>query len=149
MKPVSLPVLLVSLLALAGCGSSSSSSSTASSTTSSAPAASSSATQPSGGAAATTQASGGAAPSGSAIAVTIKNLAFDPKTVHAKVGQTIVWTNEDGPPHNVTWTGGPKFTSSSTLNTNDKFSLKLTQAGTITYICSIHPFMKASIVVSK
>ena len=148
MKRVSLSVLLASLLALAGCGSSSSSSSNTSSGTSST-ASSSSTAAASTSAAASTQPSGGAAPSGSATQVTIKSLAFNPAAVHAKVGDTVEWTNLDGPPHNVTWTGGPKFKSSSTLNTNDKFSLKLTQAGTIHYVCTIHPFMKATIVVSK
>jgi plastocyanin len=147
MNRVSLAVLLVSLPMLAGCGSSSNGGSSRSTSSAAAASSTSAASRSSGGAAVTSQSSGGAAPSGITLPVTIKNLAFNPKTVHAKVGETIVWTNEDGPPHNVTWTGGPKFTSSSTLNTNDKFALKLTQAGTITYICSIHPFMKATIVV--
>ena len=79
----------------------------------------------------------------------MKSLAFDPKSTTAKVGETVQWTNDDQPPHNVTYVSGPKFTSSGTLNTGDKFSLKLTAAGTIHYVCTIHPFMKATIVVSK
>ena len=79
----------------------------------------------------------------------MKSLAFNPPNVTAKVGETVHWTNDDGPPHNVTYVSGPKFTSSGTLNTGGTFSLKLTQAGTIHYICSIHPFMKATIVVTK
>jgi len=79
----------------------------------------------------------------------MKNLAFSPATIQAKVGQTIHWTNQDTPPHNVTYVSGPKFTSSGTLNAGGTFALKLTQAGTIHYFCSIHPFMRATIVVSK
>jgi plastocyanin len=79
----------------------------------------------------------------------MKSLAFDPKSITAKVGQTVQWTNDDQPPHNVTYVSGPKFTSSGTLNTGDKFQVKLTAAGTIHYVCTIHPFMKATIVVSK
>jgi plastocyanin len=78
----------------------------------------------------------------------MKNLAFDPKVVHAKVGQTVLWTNADTPPHNVTYVSGPKFTSSSTMNPGATFQIKLTKAGTIQYFCSIHPFMKATLVVS-
>jgi amicyanin len=126
----------LTIVAIAGCGSSSSSKSNSSAA----------AKPPASG---STQSSGGAAPSGGAIHVTMKNLAFNPATIHAKVGDTVEWTNLDGPPHNVTWTAGPRFTSSSTLATNATFSLKLTQAGTIHYICTIHPFMKATIVVSK
>ena len=81
--------------------------------------------------------------------VTMKNLAFSPTSVSAKVGQTVQWTNQDTPPHNVVYVSGPKFTSSGTLNTGGQFKLKLTQPGTIHYICSIHPFMKATIVVTK
>jgi plastocyanin len=79
----------------------------------------------------------------------MKSLAFNPGKVKAKVGQTIEWTNDDSPPHNVTYVSGPKFTSSSTMSPGAKFSIKVTQPGTIHYFCSIHPFMKATIVVTK
>ena len=138
MNRLLLSAVALLVLALSGCGSSSKASSS-SATSSSAANSSSSSTAPSGSAAA----------SGSTTPVTIKNLAFNPGTVNAKVGQTVGWANLDGPPHNVTYVSGPKFTSSSNLNTGDKFSLKLTQAGTIHYFCSIHPFMKATIVVTR
>jgi amicyanin len=134
MKQRAMLVLPILALTLAACGSSSSS-------TSSAPAATSSSTSaavPSGGAS-----------SGGGVNVTMKNLAFHPPAIHAKVGQTVKWTNDDTPPHNVTYVSGPKFTSSGTLNPGRTFSLKLTQAGTIHYFCSIHPFMKAVIVVTQ
>ena len=47
----------------------------------------------------------------------MKNLAFIPMAIHAKVGQTVKWTNDDTPAHNVTYVSGPKFTSSGTMNT--------------------------------
>lgn len=79
----------------------------------------------------------------------MKNLAFSPATIHAKVGQTVTWTNDDTPPHNVTYVSGPKFASSPpTMQPGAKFQLKLTQAGTIHYYCTIHPFMKGTVVVS-
>ena len=117
-------------LALAACGSSSGSSSTPTSADT--------------GTASTTTTS-----SGQTLHVTMKNLAFLPKTIHAKVGDTIRFTNQDTPPHNVTWVSGPRFTSSPTLDTGAGFTLKLTQPGTIQYFCSIHPFMKASILVTR
>jgi plastocyanin len=79
----------------------------------------------------------------------MKNVAFTPGTLQAKVGQTVTFKNDDNPPHNVTYVSGPKFTSSGTINPGQSFTLKLTQAGTIHYYCTIHPFMKAEIVVSK
>jgi plastocyanin len=77
------------------------------------------------------------------------NLAYSPASVKAKVGQSVLWVNDDNPPHNVTYVSGPKFASSSTINPGAKFTLKLTKPGTIHYFCSIHPFMKGTIIVSK
>jgi amicyanin len=79
----------------------------------------------------------------------MKNLAFNPTSIHAKVGEKVTWTNSDSPPHNVTYVSGPKFASSGTINPGGKFSITLTKPGTIHYVCTIHPFMKATIVVSQ
>jgi plastocyanin len=75
--------------------------------------------------------------------------AFDPKTIDAKVGQSIRWVNDDSAPHNVTGTSGPSFKASSTFGKGGSFTLHLTQAGTYQYYCTIHPFMKGTIVVTK
>jgi plastocyanin len=162
MKLLSLPSLLVAVAVLAGCGSSSSSSDTGpnpgkpltsvgiggppTGTTGATSTPASTGTTSTGTSTGSTSASGGGADK-----VSIKNLSFSPATVNAKVGDTITWTNNDSPPHNVTYTSGPKFTSSGTLNPGQSFSLKITSAmvGTIQYHCSIHPFMKATIVVTK
>jgi plastocyanin len=129
-----LPAVFAVVIALAGCGSSSSSSSSSSSAAAApTPASSTPSSTPS---------------AGGSVEVVIKNLAFVPATIHAKVGQTVRWINQDVPPHNVTYVSGPQFTSSGTMDTGATFQLKLTQAGTIQYFCSIHPFMKATIVVS-
>jgi plastocyanin len=136
---------LLAVLVLAGCGSSSRSSTGASGSVS----------QPTGSSTTTaTSTTTGAAQSsglaaGGTIHVTMKNLAFKPAAINVKVGDRVVFTNDDAPPHNVTWVSGPKFTSSSTLNTGAKFTLTVSQPGTIHYFCSIHPFMKGSILVTK
>lgn len=79
----------------------------------------------------------------------MKSLEFTPTIVHAKVGQRVVWTNEDSSPHNVTYVSGPRFKSSrSSMSPGTKFSIGLTQPGTIRYFCSIHPWMTATIAVS-
>jgi amicyanin len=81
--------------------------------------------------------------------VAIKNLAFIPRVVHTKVGQTIAWANYDTPPHNVTYVSGPGFRSSPpTMNLGAKYSITLTKAGTIHYYCTIHPWMTGTIVIS-
>jgi plastocyanin len=87
--------------------------------------------------------------SGGTVHVVMKSLDFTPTVVHAKVGQRVVWTNEDSSLHNVTYVSGPRFKSShSSLSRGTKFSIRLTQLGTIHYFCSIHPWMTATIVVS-
>ncbi len=59
----------------------------------------------------------------------MKNLAFSPATIQAKVGQTVHWTNQDSPPHNVTYVSGPKFSSSGTLDTGQTFDAEADSAG--------------------
>jgi plastocyanin len=78
----------------------------------------------------------------------MQNIAFNPNSVTAKVGQTVKWTNKDAAPHNVTYISGPKFSSSSTFSNGGTFSLKLTKPGTIKYVCTIHPGMTGTIAVS-
>jgi plastocyanin len=80
----------------------------------------------------------------------MRALWFYPTTLTAKVGQRVVWTNDDSSPHNVTYVSGPRFTSSrSSMVHGATFSLRLMQLGTIHYYCTIHPWMKATIVVSR
>jgi len=76
-------------------------------------------------------------------------LEFTPTTIRAKVGQTVTWTNEDTSPHNVTYVSGPRFRSSRhMLNPGTTFSITLNQPGIIRYVCTLHPWMKGTIIVS-
>jgi plastocyanin len=87
--------------------------------------------------------------SGGAVHVVMQSLDFSPLAVTAKVGQEVVWTNNDAAPHNVTYISGPSFNSSRTLTRGKQFSIRLDQPGTIHYVCTLHPWMKATIVVSR
>jgi plastocyanin len=78
--------------------------------------------------------------------VVIKNFAFSPAAVTVAVGTTVAWTNSDQDPHTVTASGGG-FTS-PTLNTGDTFRFTFTKAGRYEYLCTIHPFMTATVVVT-
>jgi plastocyanin len=82
------------------------------------------------------------------IHVVMENIAFVPATVHARVGQTVTWTNRDDAPHNVTYVSGPRFASAPTFTNGHSFTLELTRAGTIQYRCTIHPGMHGTIVVA-
>jgi plastocyanin len=91
--------------------------------------------------------SGSAAPAANASQVSMKGLAFSPSTIQGKVGQTITFVNDDTPAHNVEPDGGVSFKGSPTLQPGATWKLRLTQPGTFHYFCSIHPFMKGTIVV--
>ena len=124
--------LIVSLLAcvaIAGCGSSSSSSK---STSTAAPAPASTSSSSASG-------SGG---------VTIKaaGFAFNPTSVTVKKGQKVTWTNSDTAPHNVTSDDGT--IQSKDFGQGQSFSFTPSQAGTFAYTCTIHPQMKATLIVT-
>jgi plastocyanin len=78
--------------------------------------------------------------------LTIDNFTFNPDPVTVPVGTTIVWENRDDIPHSIVEATG-KFHSAA-LDTEDKFSFTLNQAGTISYFCGLHPRMTGKIVVT-
>ena len=81
-----------------------------------------------------------------ANAVTIHNFAFGPQVVTVKAGTTVHWTNNDTEAHTVTSdTGAFK---SPVLQPGAGYSFTFTKPGTYSYYCTIHPFMKAKVVVS-
>ncbi len=90
--------------------------------------------------------SSGSANSVSANSVSIKSFAFAPETITVKVGTTVTWTNADADAHTVTSKNGPL--NSSPLNTGQSYHYTFTTAGTFQYLCTIHPFMIASVVVT-
>ncbi len=79
-------------------------------------------------------------------AVTIDNFAFVPATLTVKLGDTVTWTNHDEEPHTVAATGGAFH--SPGMDNNGTYSFTFTTAGTFDYVCSIHPFMHGTVVVT-
>jgi len=86
--------------------------------------------------------------SGDSVAVSMKDIKFVPETITAKVGQKIVWTNGEAIPHNVTAKSGADFESEN-LNQDERFEYTPTRAGTIDYVCTIHPGQNGSITVTR
>lgn len=78
-------------------------------------------------------------------AVTIKNFAFSPATLTVKVGDKVTWTNNDSAAHSATADGGSFDTG--VLQNGQSGSVTFSKPGTYTYHCSVHPMMKATIVV--
>jgi amicyanin len=82
--------------------------------------------------------------------VTISNFAFDPASITVKVGTTVTWTNQDQDAHTVSFKSGPDSgKTSQPLQMGDTYQFTFTTAGTISYICSIHPFMHGTVVVTQ
>jgi amicyanin len=78
--------------------------------------------------------------------VRITKLAFAPAIITVVVGTQVTWTNEDGIPHDVF--APPVGLQSPVLNQNDKYTHTFSKPGTYHYICSIHPFMHGTVVVT-
>jgi plastocyanin len=121
-------LLLCSVVALAaaGCGGSDNGGSSSSAASSTSTAASSS--------------------SGGGVAIKMQNIQFAPKDVTVKVGQKVTWTNDDSVDHNVTAQSGADFKSKDFGN-GATFSFTPDKAGTIKYVCTIHPGMTATLTV--
>lgn len=77
--------------------------------------------------------------------VTIDNYTFKPATITVPVGATVTWKNLDDDPHTATADDG-SFNSKG-LAQGDSFSFRFTKPGTYVYHCTVHPFMKATVVV--
>jgi plastocyanin len=95
-------------------------------------------------------AGGGAACSQSAsagqVAVTIKDFAFGPADIQAKVGDVITFTNNDSAPHTASLDDGS--CSTGTISPNSSDGLTFTAAGTYPFHCKIHSSMKGTITIS-
>lgn len=78
--------------------------------------------------------------------VTIDNFAFAPATLTVKAGGTVTWTNRDEEPHTVAATDG-SFHSPG-MGTGATFSHTFPTAGKFDYVCSIHPSMHGTVVVT-
>ncbi len=77
--------------------------------------------------------------------VTVVDFAFDPATTTIHVGDTVTWTNTGNAPHTATANNGSFNTP--LLQHGQSASHTFSQPGTYTYYCTVHPFMKGTIVV--
>ncbi|WP_156737930.1 cupredoxin domain-containing protein [Mycobacterium scrofulaceum] len=79
--------------------------------------------------------------------VNIDGFAFAPATLTVTAGTTVTWTNRDEEPHTVAASDG-SFHSPG-MGTGATFTHTFTDAGTFDYVCSIHPMMHGSVVVTR
>ncbi len=77
--------------------------------------------------------------------VWMQGMAFTPSTISVSAGTTITWTNKDGVAHTVTSDTG--LFDSGSIPTNGTYSHTFATAGTYTYHCAIHTYMKGTVSV--
>jgi plastocyanin len=75
--------------------------------------------------------------------IPIAQYAYVPASMTVRVGDVVTWTNQDQASHDV---AGGTFRSPM-LAQGQSWSFTFTQPGTFDYICSVHPDMRARIVV--
>ncbi|NUR26546.1 MAG: amidase [Catenulispora sp.] len=84
--------------------------------------------------------------SGDTVAIT--GFAFSPSALTVKAGTTVTWTNKDSDAHTVTSQGSGGPLQSKALGTGETYTYTFTTAGTFSYLCTIHPFMTATVTVT-
>jgi LPXTG-motif cell wall-anchored protein len=77
--------------------------------------------------------------------VTISDFKFTPGSTTVNVGDTVTWSNNGPTGHSATATDGSFDTG--ILQKGSSGSHTFAQAGTFSYFCTPHPFMKGTIVV--
>ncbi len=75
--------------------------------------------------------------------VTIVGMHFVPETLTAHRGDRVVWVNKDLVPHTATG----QFFDSHNIAANASWSQVVHKAGRYPYICTLHPTMKAILIV--
>ena len=134
MRRLLLAPLTAAVLAVAGCGGDDEAD------TASAPA--------EAPAAESTESSAAPAPEANAVAIGMKGLQFDPKEVTVKVGTTVTWTNLEDIPHNVVAEKGAEF-ESDTFGKDGTYEFEAAEAGTVEYVCTLHPGMEGILSVEE
>ncbi len=82
------------------------------------------------------------------VAINIQDFAYEKANLKIKVGTTVTWTNQDDARHNVVTEGeGAEKLASELLAKGESYSFTFTKAGTTTYLCEPHPYMKGTINV--
>jgi plastocyanin len=90
---------------------------------------------------------GGATTAGTPVEVSMKDVKMIPEKVTVKVGQLVKWTNDDPIDHTATAKSGADFDSGN-MKSGDTFEWKAEKAGTVEYVCTIHPSQTGTITVT-
>lgn len=91
-------------------------------------------------------------PSGDAVTVVAKDIAFTTPAVSAKAGSpfTLTFDNQDGAPHNIAISdasGAKVFKGDIVTKQKVDYAVPALAAGTYSFICEVHPEMKGTLTV--
>jgi plastocyanin len=81
-----------------------------------------------------------------AVVIHMQNIQFAPEKARAKVGQKVCWINEDDVQHDAAADGG-QF-KSPLFGKGETFTTTVKKAGSISYVCTVHPGMTGTLDVS-
>jgi plastocyanin len=87
--------------------------------------------------------------SGATIPVSIQNFAFEPATITARAGDTIVFTNNDASAHTVTQNPSGSGFQSAPIDPGTTYTLTIDEPGTYPFFCEFHPGMTGTILASE
>jgi plastocyanin len=85
--------------------------------------------------------------SSAVVTIEIQNFAFQPATITVHPGETIEWKNEDAAPHTATADAPKPGFDSGVIQSGAAWRYEARQKGTYNYICTIHPYMKGTLIV--
>lgn len=77
--------------------------------------------------------------------VTIEGMKFSPDTLEVQAGDTVVWRNKDIVPHNAT--AAHQGFQSPTISPEGSWKFTARKKGEYDYLCTLHPTMKAKLMV--
>jgi plastocyanin len=80
-----------------------------------------------------------------ALTIHMKNLAFDPASATATVGETVTFVNDDSVSHNVT---GGEIGSSGDIAAGKSWKYTFDKPGDYKYVCTYHQGMAGEITVT-
>ncbi|WP_037360496.1 cupredoxin domain-containing protein [Amycolatopsis orientalis] len=79
--------------------------------------------------------------------VMMQDYAYAPASLTVHVGDTVTWIQHDTAPHDVVTTSAPVAFRSPQLSQGQSWSYTFQTPGTYAYYCSVHPDMRAQVIV--
>ena len=75
------------------------------------------------------------------------HITFEPEKIHVNFGDTVTWTNDDSAVHTVT--SVDEIFDSGIMKPKETFMYTFETAGTYDYVCILHPWMTATVIVTQ